>query len=328
MKHRVSAALPGILALFCLLFAADGAHAQAFPAPGKPIRIIIPFPPGNTLDIMARLIGPKLTESLGVPVVVDNLAGASGQIGLTALARAAPDGYTIGGGQGGNLVVAPHTNKKLPYDPLKDFTPIALSTTNYLGLVANVDAPFKTVPEMLAWAKANPGKMTVATNGEGGFPHLAMEDMRMRGGFTYTHVPYKGSAQIVGDLIGGQVQVAIDGITGLSTQIKAGKIRMLAITNPVKVSLWPDAAVVGDSVPGYSSGGWFGFIAPAGTPHDIVMKLNDAINKAMKSPDVSEKLVATGLLMVAEPPEYFTNVIRADYAKYGKLVKDIGFQPQ
>jgi tripartite-type tricarboxylate transporter receptor subunit TctC len=325
MKHRVLAALAITLALFCF------PHAQAqgtFPVPGKPIRIIIPFPPGNTLDIMARLIGPKLTESLGVPIVVDNVAGASGQIGLTALARAAPDGYTIGGGQGGNLVVAPHTNKKLPYDPLKDFVPIALSTTNYLGLVANVDAPFKTVPEMLAWAKANPGKMTVATNGEGGFPHLAMEDMRMRGGFTYTHVPYKGSAQIVGDLIGGQVQVAIDGITGLAPQIRAGKIRMLAITNPARVSQWPDAPVVGDSIPGYTSGGWFGFIAPAGTPPDIVLKLNEAINRAMKSPDVSDKLVASGLLMVYEPPQHFTNVIRADYAKYGKLVKDIGFQPQ
>ena len=154
-----------------------------------------------------------------MPVVIENMPGASGQIGLTALARATPDGSTIAGGQGGNLVVAPHTYKKLPYDPLKDFAPIALSTTNYLGIVANIDAPFKTLPEMIAYAKANPGKLTVATNGEGGFPHLAMEDMRIRGSFTYTHVPYKGSAQIVGDLIGGQVMAGIDGITGLTPQI-------------------------------------------------------------------------------------------------------------
>jgi tripartite-type tricarboxylate transporter receptor subunit TctC len=301
--------------------------AQAQPA-GKPLRIIIPFPPGNTLDIMSRLIGPKLSESLGVPVVIDNMPGASGQIGLTALARATPDGSTIAGGQGGNLVVAPHTYKKLPYDPLKDFVPIALSTTNYLGIVANVDAPFKTVPEMIAYAKANPGKLTVATNGEGGFPHLAMEDLRILGGFTYTHVPYKGSAQIVGDLIGGQVQAGIDGITGLTTQIRAGKIRLLAVTNPTRATLWPDTPAASEAVPGYASGGWFGYIAPAGTPREVVAKLNDAINRAVRSPEIAEKLVAQGLIVVTEPPEYFGNMIRTDYAKYGKLVKDIGFQPQ
>jgi tripartite-type tricarboxylate transporter receptor subunit TctC len=314
-----------LLALCCGLALGTGAQAQ--PA-AKPLRIIIPFPPGNTLDTMARLIAPKLTDSLGVPVVVDNLPGATGQIGLTALARAAPDGATIAGGQGGNLVVAPHTYKKLPYDPLKDFAPIALSTTNYLGVVANLDAPFKTIPEMIAYAKANPGKLTVATNGEGGFPHLAMEDMRIRGAFTYTHVPYKGSAQIVGDLIGGQVMAAIDGITGLTPQIRAGKIRLLALTNPTRVALWPDTPTVADAVPGYSSGGWFGFIAPAGTPREVVLRLNEAINRAMKAPDVADKLVAQGLIVVTEPPEYFGNAIRADYAKYGKLVKDIGFQPQ
>jgi len=314
-----------LLALCCGL--ALGAGAQAQPS-AKPLRIIIPFPPGNTLDTMARLIAPKLTDSLGVPIVVDNLPGATGQIGLTALARAAPDGATIAGGQGGNLVVAPHTYKKLPYDPLKDFAPIALSTTNYLGVVANLDAPFKTIPEMIAYAKANPGKLTVATNGEGGFPHLAMEDMRIRGNFTYTHIPYKGSAQIVGDLIGGQVMAGIDGITGLTPQIRAGKIRLLAVTNPTKVALWPDTPTVADAIPGYSSGGWFGFIAPAGTPREVVIRLNEAINRAMKAPDVADKLVSQGLIVVTESPEYFGNAIRADYAKYGKLVKDIGFQPQ
>jgi tripartite-type tricarboxylate transporter receptor subunit TctC len=314
-----------LLALCCGLVLAAGAPAQ--PA-GKPIRIIIPFPPGNTLDLMARLISPKLTESLGAPIVVDNLPGASGQIGLTALARATPDGSTIAGGQGGNLVVAPHTYKKLPYDPLRDFAPIALSTTNYLGIVANLDAPFKTIPEMIAYARANPGKLTVATNGEGGFPHLAMEELRIMAGFSYTHIPYKGSAQIVGDLIGGQVQAAFDGITGVTPQIRAGKVRLLAITNSARVPLWPDTPTVAEAVPGYSSGGWFGFIAPAGTPREVVQRLNEAINRAMVAPDVSDKLLSAGLLVVTETPEYFGNVIRSDYARYGKVVKAIGYQPQ
>lgn len=302
------------------------AQAQAWPQ--RPIKIIIPFPPGNTLDIMSRLIQSKLGELLGQPIVVENMAGGSGQIGLTAVARAAPDGYTIGGGQGGTLTTLPHTTRKLSYDPLKDFAPIALSTTNFLGIAANLDAPFKTIPEMIAYAKANPGKLTVATNGEGGFPHLAMEDLRIKAGFTYTHVPYKGSAPILNDLIGGQVQATFDGITGLTAQIRAGKIRLLAVTNATKVWQFPDAPTVNETVPGYTSGGWFGYIAPAGTPTAIVQRLNTAINTAMKQPEVIERLGSAGLIVVTESPAYFDNVIRSDYAKYGKLVKDIGFVPQ
>src|SRR6266571_537838 len=158
-----------VLAAFALGFAAP-AFAQSWPS--KPIKIIVPFPPGNTTDIMARLIGPKITERLGQPVLVENRPGASGMLGLDFVAKAAPDGYTIAAGQGGNLVVLPHTSKNIPYDALKDFAPIAVSTTNYLGIVAYPGTPFKTVGEMVAWAKANPGKLTVATNGEGGFPHL------------------------------------------------------------------------------------------------------------------------------------------------------------
>jgi tripartite-type tricarboxylate transporter receptor subunit TctC len=308
------------------LLVTSRAWAQAWPQ--RPIKIIIPFPPGNTLDVMSRLIQPKLAELLGQPVVVENMPGASGQLGLSAVARAAPDGYTLGGGQGGTLTTLPHTTRKLSYDPLKDFAPIALSTTNFLGIAANLDAPFKTIQEMIAYAKANPGKLTVATNGEGGFPHLAMEDLRTKGGFTYTHVPYKGSAPILNDLIGGQVQATFDGITGLTPQVRAGKIRLLAVTHATKVSQFPDAATVSDAVPGYTSNGWFGYIAPAGTPAAIVERLNAAINTAMKQPDVVEKLGSAGLIVVTDTPAYFDKTIRADYAKYGKLVKDIGFVPQ
>jgi tripartite-type tricarboxylate transporter receptor subunit TctC len=318
-----------LVAMAIAAFAAPAmVHAQAYPYPNKPIKIIIPFPPGNTTDIMTRLIAPKMSERLGQPVIVENRPGASGMLGLELFAHAAPDGYTIAVGQGGNLAVLPHTSKNIRYDALKDFAPIAVSTTNYLGIVAGPAAPFKTISEMIAWAKANPGKLTVATNGEGGFPHLAFEHLRLLGGFSFTHVPYKGSSQIATDVIGGQVMVGIDGITGQTPHIRSGRLTLLAVTSKTRAVLWPDTPAAAEAVPGYESGGWFGYIAPAGTPREIVQKLNDEINRAMKQPDVAEKLAAGGLIIVAEPPEYFGELIRGDYAKYGKLVRDIGFQPQ
>jgi len=321
--------LPGLhrlaLAAIALVFAGTAA-AQAYPA--RPIRIIVPFPPGNTMDIMSRLIGPKMSERLGQQILVENRPGASGMLGLDLVAKAPADGYVFGAGQGGNLVVLPHTSKNIPYDSLKDFAPVAVSTTNYLAIVSNPEAPFASIGEMIAYAKTNPGKLTVATNGEGGFPHLAFEHLRVMGAFTFTHVPYKGSAAIATDVIGGQVQVGIDGITGLTPQVRSGRLRLLAITNRSRVALWPDTPAASEAVPGYESGGWFGYVAPAATPREIVLKLNQEINRAMQLPDVSDKLVSAGLIIVAETPEYFTNLIRSDYAKYGKLVRDIGFQPQ
>src|SRR5438128_2884725 len=190
--------------------------ACAQPYPSKPVRIVVPFPPGNTTDIMSRLIAPKMSERLGQQVIVENRPGASGMLGLDYVAKSPPDGYTIACVQGGNMVVLPHTSKSIPYDPLKDFLPIAVSTTNYLAIVANPNAPFRTISEMVAYAKANPGKLTVATNGEGGFPPLAFEHLRTMGGFTYTHIPYKGSAAIATDSTGGQMQAGIDAITGIA----------------------------------------------------------------------------------------------------------------
>jgi len=314
-----------VLAAFTLGFAA-AALAQSYPS--RPVKVIVPFPPGDAADILSRLIGPKVAERMGQPVIVENRAGASGQIGLEVLKNAAADGYTIGVGQGGNLVVAPHTYKKLPYDPLRDFVAVALLATNYLAVVANPGVPFKTAEEMVAWAKANPGRLTLATNGEGGFPHLAFEHLAVMGGFKFQHIPYKGAAQIVTDVMGGQVQLGIGAYTSMSPHVLSGRVRLIAVTNPVRVPNKPELPIFAEAVPGYDSRGWFGYVAPAATPRAIVARLNDEINRAMKLPDVSEKMIASGLIIVTEPPEFFGDMIRSDYAKYGKLARDIGFKPQ
>lgn len=313
-------AVAGLTAFAC------AALAQSYPS--RPVRVIVPYPPGDAADILARLIGPKMSDRLGQPMVVENRPGASGQIGMEVLKNAAADGYTIGVGQGGNLVVAPHTYKKIPYDPLKDFVPVAELATNYLAVVGNPGLPFKTASEMVAWAKANPGKLTLATNGEGGFPHLAFENLAIMGGFTFQHIPYKGAAQIATDVMGGQVQLGIGAYTSLSPHVLSGRLRLIAVTNPVRVPNKPDLPIFADAVPGYDSRGWFGYVAPAGTPRDVIRVLNEEINRAMKLPDVAEKMTAVGLIIVTESPEFFGEVIRSDYEKYGKLARDIGFTPQ
>ena len=305
---------------------AGAASAQSYPT--RPIKVIVPYPPGDAADILSRLIGPKVSERLGQQMIVENRPGASGQIGMEVLKHSAADGYTIGVGQGGNLVVAPHTYKKIPYDPLRDFVPIAILATNYLAVVANPKLPFKTAAEMVAWAKANPGKLTLATNGEGGFPHLAFENLAVMGGFTFQHIPYKGAAQIATDVIGGQVQLGIGAYTSLSPHVLSGRLRLIAVTNPVRVPNKPELPIFADAVPGYDSRGWFGYVAPTGVPRDVIRVLNEEINRAMKLPDVADKMTAAGLIIVTESPEFFGDILRADYAKYGKLVHDIGFKPQ
>ena len=316
------------LSLFAVVLAvAATAHAQQFPT--KPIRVIVPFPPGDSLDVMSRLMSPKFAERLGHPIVVDNRPGAAGQLGLEIGARAPADGYTLVGGQGGNLAVQPHTYRKLPYDPLKDFAPIALSTRNYLALITSPSAPFKSVKEMIAYARASPGKLTFASNGEGGFPHMSIEMLRsLAGGFEYTHVPYKGSGPIMTELMGGRMDTTILGIGSVTPFIKSGKVRLLAVTSPTRAEQWPDTPAIAEAVPGYDSRGWFGFLAPAGTPPKIVAFLNSEINRAMMLPDVKEKIEAIGMTVVAETPEQFAKTLKSDYDKYGKLIKAIGLKPQ
>ena len=302
------------------------AVAQSYP--NKPVRVIIPYPPGEAADFIARVIGPALSERMGQQFVVENRAGASGQIGMEVLKNAPADGYTIGIGQGGNLVVAPHTYKKIPYDPLKDFTGVALNATNDMAVVAHPTAPFKSAAEMITWAKANPGKLTLASNGEGGYPHLAFELLASMAGFKFLHVPYKGATQIATDVISGQVLAGIGSYTGMSPQINSGRMRLIGITNNTRVPNARELPVFAEQVPGYDMRGWFGYVAPAGTPREIVQKLNAEINRAMQLPEVNAKLTGSGLIVVNESADYYTDFIKTEYAKYGKIVRDIGLQPQ
>lgn len=317
------------LALLTVVFSSTAAvAAQAASYPTRPVRIIVPFPPGEAADIIARLIAPTLGERMGQQFVVDNRPGVSGQLGLGLLKNSTPDGYTIGMGQGGNLSVAPHTYRTVPYDALKDFAPIALSATNYLAVVAHPGAPFKSAKDMIAWAKANPGKLSIGTNGEGGYPHLSFEYLARSAGFKFLHVPYKGAGQVVSSVLGGELMTGIGSYTSLLPHIQAGRLQLIGGTNHERVANNPQLTMFADIVPGYDMRGWFGVVAPAGTPREIIQRLNMEINRAMQLPDINAKLVTAGLNVANESPQWFEKFIRNEYQKYGKLVRDIGLKPQ
>ena len=305
---------------------ASAAQSQAYPT--RPVRIIVPFPPGEAADIIARLLAPALAERMGQQFIVENRPGVSGQLGLGLLKNATPDGYTIGMAQGGNLSVGPHTYRKVPYNALKDFAPIALNATNYLAVVAHPSAPFKAAKDMIAWAKANPQKLSVGTNGEGGYPQLSFEYLALSAGFKFLHVPFKGAAAVVSSVLGGEVMTGIGSYTSLVPHIQAGRLQLIGLTNHERVTGNPQLPIFADVVPGYDMRGWFGVVAPAGTPREIVRRLNAEINRAMQQPDINAKLVTAGLIVANESPEAFDKFIRNEYQKYGKLVRDVGLKPQ
>jgi tripartite-type tricarboxylate transporter receptor subunit TctC len=304
------------------------AHLEAQTYPNRPIKMVVPFPPGETADILVRLLGPKMSEKLGQTIVIVNHAGASGIIGMDEIAKASPDGYTIGIGQVGNLAILPHTKLNLPYNVLRDLTPIAVPGLNYLGIVTTPRAPFKNLGQMIVWAKEHPGQLTVGTNGEGGFPHLTFEYLSQTAKFQFAHIPYKGASQIIPDLIGGQIMVSISGVSSQASQISAGNLKLLAITNSTRVSTNPDYPTVAETFPGWSFSGWLVITGPARMDPVIVSRLNEAINSALRDPGLQEQLNQVGLIPVTEPPQFAVELIKTENAKFAKLVKDIGFKPQ
>jgi tripartite-type tricarboxylate transporter receptor subunit TctC len=323
MEEPLSATLKRWSFAILLATAATGAWAQ--PYPSKPIRIVVPFAAGGTTDLLARAAAQKLTEAWGQPVVVDNRPGAGGNIGSELVAKAAPDGYTVEMGTVGTHAINASLYARMPYDHVKDFAPIILVATVPNVLVVNPGVPVKSVQELIAYAKANPGKLNFASPGSGTSGHLCGELFKVMAGVQITHIPYKGSAPALQDLLGGQVQMMFDNLPSALPHIKAGKLRALAVTTAARAAALPDLPTVAEAgLPGFEASSWFGLLAPAGTPPDIVARLNAEIAKWLASPDAMEKLLALGANAAGGSPEDFTKHIAAETAKWQKVVKASG----
>ena len=302
-----------------------GALAQAFPA--KAVRIVVPFPPGGGVDIVARVVGPKLTESWGQQVIVDNRAGASGMIGTELAARAAPDGYTLIMGTMGNFAVNPHLFPKMTVDPLRDLAPITLVVAVHFVLVAHPSLPARNVKELVALAKSRPGQITYASSGAGGAPHLAGELFKRMAQVNLIHIPYKGSGPSFQDLLGGQVSLTFDSLVQSLPYIKSGRLKALAVLGNTRSPLVPEVPTVAESgVPGYELTNWFGLAAPAATPRETIAKLHADFVKALQHADVREKLTGMGADAVGNTPEQFGAFMRTESAKWAKLVKETGIR--
>ena len=299
------------------------ASAQAYPT--KPIRLVVPFPPGGATDILARDVAQKLTEAWGQQVIVDNRPGAGGNIGSELVAKSAPDGYTLEMGTVGTHAINASLYAKMPYDHVKDFVPVILVAGVPNVLVVNPAVPANSVAELIAYAKANPGKLNFASSGNGTSIHLSGELFKFMAGVQMTHVPYKGSAPALQDLIGGQVQLMFDNLPPSLPQIKAGKLRALAVTSLARAPALPDVPTMAEAgLPGYEASSWFGVLAPAGTPPAIVTKLNAEIARWLATPEAKEKLSKQGANAAGGTPEDFAKHIAAETAKWAKVVKDSG----
>ena len=314
MKNRLLS-LIGTMAAAAACALPAAAHAQAWPS--QPIRVIVPFQAGDLADVIARMVGQKMSDDLGQPVVVENRPGASGLVGLQTAMQAPPDGHTLVMGQMGGMAVAPNINRQ-PFDVRSEFKGVAGMYSNYMVLVAANDFAPRTLAEIIDFARANPGKLTMASNGQGGFPHLAFEQIRREaGGFEYTHVPYKGSSQIPADVISGRVNVTILGYSTLMPHVEAGRMKAVAITGTDRNTLSPNLPTVGETVKGYSALGWFGLFARAGTPEDVVQKVNASVNKALElKSDYVEAMTYKGLLLRTQA------LIETDPRKQQELIRE------
>jgi len=318
MRKIAVAALTG-----CALAPCAASAADAYPS--RPIRFIIPFPPGGNTDVLGRLLGIKLTDALGQQVVIDNRPGAGGTLGVEQGARATPDGYTIVMGTFGSVLVANSLYKKLSYDPQRDLAPVVLVSTPPGLLVTTLSLPAKTVQELVAYARANPGKLNYASSGAGTWNHLFGELFNATANVKIIHVPYKGASPAVTDLIGGQVQMMFSPFPPALPQVRSGKLRALAVSTAKRSGLLPDIPTVAESgLPGYAAEGWFAVLAPARTPATIISKLNTELNRALQLPEVKSSLASDGAEPAGGTPEELAHSIREGSAKWGKLIRELG----
>ena len=322
---RVNKSVQGFVAVIFVM--AGNVIAQSYPV--KPIRIIVPFPAGGGTDIAARIAGTRLSEALGQPVVVDNRAGAAGIIGTELAAKSAGDGYTLLMGSNGPLAINPGLQSKLPYDPLRDFAPVALVTIMPFLMVVHPALPVKSVRELIVLAKARPGQLNYASPGSGSTTHLATELFKAMAGLNIVHVPYKGVAPASTDLISGQVQMMSGDLSTLMPHVKSGRMRPLAVTGAKRSTLLLDMPTVSEiGVPGYEASGWFGVLAPAGTAQDIIKRLNEEIVKGLAASDVRQRLAGLGGEVAGGSPEQFGTHLRQEIAKWGKLIRALGLKPE
>ena len=305
------------------LLGGTSALAQAYPT--KPVTIIVPFAAGGTTDILARIIGQALTAELGQSVVVDNRAGAGGNIGGQAAAKAAPDGHTLFMGTVGTHAINASLYKKMPFDPVKDFAPLTRVANVPNLLVANPAQPYKSVKDLIAYAKANPGKVNFGSSGNGSSIHLSGELFKSLAKVDMQHVPYKGSAPAVTDLLGNQIGIMFDNMPSAIQHVRSGKLVPLAVTTAKRSPELPNVPTIAEAgVPGYEATSWFGMFAPAGTPARVLAKLNAAIVKVLAQPDVKKKINEQGAEVYSETPEQFAAFIQAESVKWGKVVKESG----
>ena len=308
-----------------LAFATLAAHANAQAWPSKPIKWVVPFAPGGTTDILARVVGEKLAIALGQPVIIENKPGAGGGLGADFTAKSAPDGYTIMGGTISTHAINASLYAKLPYDPIRDFVAITLIARVPNMLVINPSVPAGNVKELIVLLKANPGKYSFASSGNGTSQHLSGELFKTMAGVDMQHIPYKGSPPALQDVMGGQVTMTFDNITTAWPLAKGGKLRALAVTTAARSPIAPDVPTLAESgLPGFEVGSWQGVFAPAGTPPEIVKRLNTEIVKILKLPDVSERLVGLGAEPVGNTAEEFTALVKAEVVKWADVVKKSG----
>jgi tripartite-type tricarboxylate transporter receptor subunit TctC len=295
------------------------------PYPSKPIRLIVGFAPGGSADITARLFADRLRVALGQPVIVDNRAGAGGNIGAELVAHAPPDGYTLLLAAAAQIVINPGIYKHMTFDPAKDLAPISQLQVEHNLMVVNPALPVKTVGEFVAYAKAHPQSVTFASPGIGTPAHLAGELMNQMAGLKMQHIPYKGSAPALNDLISGQVTMAIDNMPALLPQVKAGKLRALAVASDKRAAAAPDIPTISESgLKGYVVMAWKGLMAPAGTPQQIIDKLHDAIVKIIAAPEMRERMISLGAEPVGNTPAQFADTIRRETLQWGALIKSTG----
>ncbi len=312
-----------LISAACVSLAVISSAAAAADYPTKPIRIIVAYTPAGATDILARAIGQKMTESWGQPVIVENRPGAAGNIGTELAAKATPDGYTIIMGTAGTHGINPNLYRNLGWHPIRSFEPISLVAMVPNILVVNNSLPVKTVKELIAYAKANPGKLNYGSPGVGSTAHLSMELFKSMTGTDLNHIPYKGSAGVMADVMGGQIAVTIDNIPPYLPQVRAGKLRALAVSPAKRSPAAPDLPTIAEAgVPGYDSGAWFGLLAPAHTPKFIVNKLSVETARILKLPDVAERLSALGAEPVGSTPEQFAALIKSENIKWAKVIKD------